>query len=159
VPPNVKFEIDDATSPWTWEENSIDFVHIRYLMGAIPDWYALFKEAYRVTSPGGYIQSCEADVSIYSDDGTADIPAAQTWNKLFSEGGAKSGRTFSVVTEDLQRKGLEAAGYKIIDVQNFKVGFFFCCRQRWRSRSEGFADETHGSSPSAGGQRTRSWQR
>lgn len=56
VPPNVKFEIDDATLPWSWEDNSFDFIHVRYLFGAIRDWSALFKQAYRCCAPGGWVQ-------------------------------------------------------------------------------------------------------
>ena len=26
VPPNVRFEIDDATKPWTWDAGAFDFV-------------------------------------------------------------------------------------------------------------------------------------
>ncbi|KAG7438914.1 Secondary metabolism regulator LAE1 [Fusarium oxysporum f. sp. raphani] len=47
VPPNVRFELEDATSNWTWSKDSFDFVHMRYLIGAIADWGALFKEAFR----------------------------------------------------------------------------------------------------------------
>jgi len=42
VPPNLKFEIDDATRPWSWDDNRFGFVHMRYLTGAISDWPALF---------------------------------------------------------------------------------------------------------------------
>ncbi|KAK7403536.1 hypothetical protein QQX98_010715 [Neonectria punicea] len=88
VPPNVKFEIDDARLPWSWKDDTFDFVHIRYLFGAIHDWKALFRQAYRCCAPGGWVQSCEADVEIRSDDGTTDnIPALKQWARLYSEGG------------------------------------------------------------------------
>lgn len=47
--------MDDCSQPWTFSENSLDFVHIRYLAGSIQDWPALFREAYRCTKPGGWI--------------------------------------------------------------------------------------------------------
>ncbi|KAG8362495.1 hypothetical protein FVEN_g62 [Fusarium venenatum] len=34
VPPNVKFDLEDATRDWSWSENSFDFVHMRYLIEA-----------------------------------------------------------------------------------------------------------------------------
>ncbi|RKL05968.1 hypothetical protein BFJ68_g10436 [Fusarium oxysporum] len=95
VPPNVKFEIDDATLRWTWDNNTFDFIHIRYLFGAIKDWSSLFKEAYRCCAPDGWIQSAEADVHIRSDDGTTDdLDCLKLWAKLFTEGGAALGNPF-----------------------------------------------------------------
>lgn len=124
VPPNVQFEIDDCTQPWTWPPNTFDFVHIRYLFGAIIDWTALFKEAYRACKPGGWVQSGEAEVEILSDDGTIppDSAMATLWWKLYTEGGEKLGRPFDVVSKGLQKKGLQEAGFVDIVERNFKVG-------------------------------------
>lgn len=125
VPPNLKFELDDATQTWSWPDSTFDFVHIRYLFGGIADWNALFKQAYRCCKPGGWVQSCEADASVSSDDGTADgIPAIKTLNTLFKEGGKKFGRSLCVLEEDLQKKGFEAAGFVDIQEVNFKVWSF-----------------------------------
>lgn len=122
VPPNVKFELEDATKTWTWPENTFDFIHMRYLFGAIADWNALYEEAYLRCKPGGWVQSCEIDPPFYSDDGTADDETAmQTWNKLVREGGKKFGRTFCVVEEGLQVPGIKAAGFVDIQEANYKV--------------------------------------
>ncbi|KAJ4211858.1 hypothetical protein NW759_012146 [Fusarium solani] len=122
VPPNIKFELEDATGTWSWPENTFDFTHLRYLFGAIADWNALFAESYRTCKPGGWVQSRKIDPPFYSDDGTADDNTAmQTWNKVVREGGIKFGRTFCVVDEGLQVPGLEAAGFVDIQQQNFKV--------------------------------------
>lgn len=51
VPPNVSFQIDDAESVWTWPENHFDFIHIRHMTGAIEDWPALIKQAYKWVIP------------------------------------------------------------------------------------------------------------
>ncbi|KAI1488595.1 S-adenosyl-L-methionine-dependent methyltransferase [Biscogniauxia mediterranea] len=117
VPPNVKFEIDDLTKPWTWSANHFDFVHARYLFGAIADWNQFFRQAYRVCRPGGWCQSGEADVEILSDDGTVAPDSAMNtfWNMLYREGGRKLGVSFRVIKEGLQRKGMEAAGF--VDIQ------------------------------------------
>ncbi|RSL47487.1 hypothetical protein CEP54_013397 [Fusarium duplospermum] len=121
IPPNVKFEIDDATLTWTWADNTFDFIHIRYLFGAIRDWTALFKEAYRCCAPGGWIQTAEADVEILSDDGTTELaPVLKTWAKLYAEGGKKLGNAFYVQKEDLQEKGLEAAGFTEMTSVDYK---------------------------------------
>ncbi|KAH6637237.1 S-adenosyl-L-methionine-dependent methyltransferase [Chaetomium tenue] len=122
VPPNLQFEMEDATQPWTFAAESFDFVHIRYMFGSVADWDALFAEAYRVLRPGGYIETFEADARMYAPDGTVlEGSPLDQWGKVFREGGKKFGRTFMVVGEDLQRKGLEAAGFVDLVQQDFKA--------------------------------------
>ncbi|KAI8687668.1 hypothetical protein NCS55_00018700 [Fusarium keratoplasticum] len=125
VPPNVQFEVDDATEPWTWKDNDFDFIHIRYLFGAIADWNAIFKQAYRCCAPGGWVQSCEADVHFFCDDDTADDPQVapylKTWAKLYEAGGAETKRPFFVQQENLQEKGIEAAGFTDMKVVDYKL--------------------------------------
>ncbi|KAK0710521.1 S-adenosyl-L-methionine-dependent methyltransferase [Apiosordaria backusii] len=122
VPPNVRFEIEDATQPWTFRENSFDFVHMRYLFGSIADWDGLFAQAYAATKPGGWIESFEADANLYSEDGTVteDSPMG-TWTKVFKEAKKKFGRTFFPIEEDVQRQGIEKAGFVNVTVKDFKV--------------------------------------
>ncbi|KLP09050.1 uncharacterized protein Y057_3326 [Fusarium fujikuroi] len=120
VPPNVRFEIDDATETWTWKDNTFDFVHMRYLFGAIQDWTALYQQAYRVCTPGGWVESVEADIHFRSDDGTAEEQEVyKLCNKLYEEGGKAIGRTFFV--HDLQPKGMEEAGFVDIKTVDYKV--------------------------------------
>ncbi|KAI5861052.1 S-adenosyl-L-methionine-dependent methyltransferase [Durotheca rogersii] len=122
VPPNVKFELDDCTQPWTWAEDSFDFVHMRYLFGAVTDWDELLRQAYRVTTPGGWVQSCEAEVEILSDDGTVlpDSAYNQFWNMLYREATAKVGVPFQVLSDDLQRRAFEEAGFEDITIRDYK---------------------------------------
>lgn len=47
VPRNCFFEIDDVRDEWVRPPNYFDFVHIRGLLGSIPDWPALYKEAFK----------------------------------------------------------------------------------------------------------------
>jgi len=122
TPCNLKFEIDDATLPWTWASDSFDFVHIRYLLGAIRDWTAMFMQAYRCCKPGAWVQSAEVDGIFLSDDGTVDAhPVFAKWNEMFREASRKTGRSFMVVTDDLQEKGIRDAGFTDISVVNMKV--------------------------------------
>lgn len=69
VPPNVKFEIDDAEEPWTFPEE-FDFVHLRYLAAAIVDWPLLVRQTFRHTKPGGWAEFQDFDPSYYSEDGS-----------------------------------------------------------------------------------------
>ncbi len=71
VPPNCKFEIDDADSvDWTWPENSFDFIHVRSLFGCISSWPNFYKECLRVLKPGGWLEQSEFSPGFTSDDGT-----------------------------------------------------------------------------------------
>ncbi|KAF5572427.1 methyltransferase [Fusarium pseudoanthophilum] len=120
VPPNVRFEIDDATETWTWKDNTFDFVHMRYLFGAIQDWTALYQQAYRVCTPGGWVESVEADIHFRSDDGTAEEQEVyKLCNKLYEEGGKAIGRTFFV--HELQPTGMEEAGFVDIKTVDYKI--------------------------------------
>lgn len=124
VPPGVQFEIDDANLPWTWPDDTFDFVHIRCLFGSIVDWSKLYKEAFRCCKPGGWFEDMENSTNIESDDGS--VPSGSPmdqWGKVFWEGGKKFGRTFRVVEDDIQKKCMEEAGFVDITVWELKAGF------------------------------------
>jgi SAM-dependent methyltransferase len=125
----VHFEIADATLTWPWKDNYFDFTHIRYLFGAVQDWPALFQEAYRCCAPGGWVQSCEADIHFYSDDGTTDSePALQKWADLYEKGGAATGRTFFLQQEALQERSITEAGFTDVRIFDYKVRRRICLR-------------------------------
>ncbi|KAI1658748.1 S-adenosyl-L-methionine-dependent methyltransferase [Daldinia decipiens] len=123
VPPNVQFELEDCTQPWSWGDNSFDFVHLRYLFGAIPDWNEFIRQAYRVTRPGGWVQSCETEVIIQCDDGS--IPPDSTfktfWNKIYDEIGGILGTSFKPITHNFQESAFRAAGFRDIEVYDYKL--------------------------------------
>ena len=83
VPPNVKFEIDDAEEPWTFQEQ-FDFVHVRYLAAAIADWPKLIRQAFTNTKPGGWAEFQDFDPNYYSEDGSfkPEMDVAK-WIKTF----------------------------------------------------------------------------
>lgn len=95
---------------------------MRTLIGVVDDWYALFRNAYRVAKPGSYVESYVPGSDILSDNGSVkeDSPYDQ-WCKVFREGGKKLGRTFAVYQEDLQRKCMEAAGFVDIQFKDIQV--------------------------------------
>lgn len=115
-------EIEDCTQTWTFDENSIDYVHMRYLIGSIKDWPALMKEAFRVCKPGGYVESYEGSPDMESDDDTVPKDSAMAdWGPIFKEAGAKISRPFTILHEDLARKAMEEAGFVDIESRDFKV--------------------------------------
>ncbi|RYO77312.1 hypothetical protein DL766_003396 [Monosporascus sp. MC13-8B] len=123
-PPNMTFMIDDAEEEWTFAPNSFDFIYMRYLLGSIQDWPRLFKQAYAALKPGGYIESYESEPDFTSDDGTVKPDSAlRKWTTLFTEAGRKLNRPFTVLSDDLQRKGIEEAGPLLAAghwIQNYK---------------------------------------
>ncbi|KAI1314041.1 S-adenosyl-L-methionine-dependent methyltransferase [Xylaria venustula] len=122
IPPNLKFEIDDITQPWTYAPDSFDYIHMRWLIGAIPNWYTVFREIFRALKPGGIFESKESSCIIQSDDGTVPYGSAlDQWGRVFIEAGKKFGRTFRPVEEDLQVKAMQAAGFVDIKVYNMKT--------------------------------------
>lgn len=70
VPPNVSFQIDDATDPWAFLKESFDFIHVRCLAGSIRDWPALIGKAYEHLKPGGRIEFSEARMLFRCGDDT-----------------------------------------------------------------------------------------
>ncbi|KAK4153508.1 Phosphomethylethanolamine N-methyltransferase [Chaetomidium leptoderma] len=121
VPPNLKFEMDDATLDWTYADDHFDYVHMRYLFGSVADWPALLQRAYRCCKPGGHVESFEASCVFRSDDGSlADGTPMDQWGKVFVEAGKKFGRPFDVVGEGLVQDAFEKAGFEAITQWEFK---------------------------------------
>ena len=122
-------QIDDFTQEWTFPDNSLDYVHLRWLIGCVTDWTSLFQQAYRSLKPGGWIETFECNGFFESDDGTVtEKTAAAQWGFLFREGAKKLGSTasFTVVRDGVQKKSLEEAGFMNIQEQPFKVGCHCC---------------------------------
>lgn len=97
---------------------------MRWLIGCVTDWTALFQQAYKALKPGGWIESFECNGFFESDDGTVpDDSAMAQWGILFREGAKKLGSTasFSVPRDGTQRKSLEEAGFINIQEKGVKV--------------------------------------
>lgn len=50
-------------------------------------------------------------------------PVLTKWNQMYREASRKMSRSFTVVSDDLQRKGIEGAGFADVTVVNRKVRF------------------------------------
>lgn len=97
-------------------------MHIRWLVGSIPDWNALFGEAFRCCKPNGWVESHETSSIITSDDNTVkEDSALGQWGKFFIEGGKKIGSSFTILEDGTQRKEMEEAGFVDIEEFDFKV--------------------------------------
>lgn len=119
---NPASEIEDCTSEWTFQPGGFDYVHMRYLVGSVVDWTALFREARAALKPGGWVESFEGSPHMVSDDGSVpDKSAISQWGKFFEEGGRALSRSFLVVDEGVQRRAMEEAGFVDIQEWDFKV--------------------------------------
>ncbi|CEI61680.1 hypothetical protein FVEN_g2746 [Fusarium venenatum] len=122
VPPNLKFEIEDCNQDWTFAPESFDYVHLRYLVGCVPDWNQLLEQAYKALKPGGWVETYEASPTIESDDDSVKLDSAMgQWGPTFIKASKVIGNTFTVVADDLQRKGVENAGFTDIQQWNSKL--------------------------------------
>lgn len=115
-------EMEDCTEEWTFPSNHFDFIHMRGLVGSIDDWDALFQKAWNCLRPGGWLESYEISPAWESDDDSIPTDSAMgQWGGIFIEGGRQSGRSFTVVKDEVQRKAMEAAGFQGIQEKNIKV--------------------------------------
>ncbi|CRG89588.1 Trichodiene oxygenase [Talaromyces islandicus] len=89
VPPNLRFEIDDACSEWTYPESFFDLIHVRSLYGAIADWPAFYRTVLKHLKPDNHVLA--------------------VWSKTFIEAGERFGKTFRIA--DLAKGYLQAAGF------------------------------------------------
>jgi SAM-dependent methyltransferase len=123
-PPNCTFQIDDAQLDWTFSSNSFDFVHIRYLYGGIDDWQKLYRQAFRVTKPGGWFENIEIDLETRSENPVVsqdDNHVFRKWRDLFFEAGDKIGRTFKIARDGKMEKYAAEAGFVDIMHHQWKV--------------------------------------
>ncbi|SPJ79179.1 related to methyltransferase [Fusarium torulosum] len=140
VPPNLEFQIDDAQQEWTFESESFDFIHIRYLQGSIDDWDKLYSQVYKCLKPGGWFQHIEPDLQMTSqspdvnvDDEQYTSPLVQhvqtlrmdssiytRWANIFNEVGQKIGRTFDFSNRKLEKLA-KTAGFNKVTLQTHKI--------------------------------------
>ena len=121
VPPNVRFEIDNAEDEWTWGENVFDFIHVRTLVGNIKDWDRLYQQAFKALKPGGYLEHHENSVRMRAeDDSFADDSPLGVWHTVFWQSGEKLGQTFKVVDDDVQPVGMKKAGFEEVTTRDWK---------------------------------------
>lgn len=126
VPPNVRFEIDDASKGWAHKADHFDFVYIRWLTGAIKDWPAVYKEAYRCLKPGGWIEHVDASGDIYSDDNSvSEKSALSQWGPLWQEAGKRIERPVDIIPANRQENGMKEAGFVNITKKDFSVSYLY----------------------------------
>lgn len=123
VPPNLKFEIDDAQQDWTFQPESFDFIHVRYMHGAIGDWPKFYQQMFQFLKPGGWFQHIEPNIELRCDNPDVqfdDNHIYKQWARLFYDAGDKIGREFRFSDENMLKYARDA-GFTDIVHRKFKV--------------------------------------
>ncbi|KAF2494639.1 S-adenosyl-L-methionine-dependent methyltransferase [Lophium mytilinum] len=121
VPPNVKFEIDDAEKPWTFDPNFFDVVHTRTMTGCIRDWQRLAQQAFVHIKPGGYLECQEMDyMTVVQSDSQNPGEAILLWCKQQGEAAAKAGISLRTSTSYLKTL-MESVGFVDVVTREFKL--------------------------------------
>ncbi|KAF5256459.1 hypothetical protein FOXYS1_13064, partial [Fusarium oxysporum] len=123
APPNVEFQIDDAQLEWTFEPESFDFIHIRYLQGTIGDWDRLYGQMYKALKPGGWFQHIEPDLQMLSQNPEIKVDDEHIftrWAKVFTQVGETIGCTFDFSNGKLSTLAKDA-GFVSVTPQTHKI--------------------------------------
>lgn len=91
VPPNCRFEVDDAEDDWVYSEK-FDFIHSRYMSGSISDFPAMFAKCYENSNPGGWIEFQDYYVKLQCVDDSLVGTALERWNDYIIEGVKRMGK-------------------------------------------------------------------
>lgn len=124
VPPNLRFLVDDAESPWLFSASRpFDFIHARDLGGAIADWPRLLRQAYVRLRPGGWIELQEFEVTLRSDDDTLRLaPTLCEFLGRLHEASEAFHRPMNIAEGHRQR--LIEAGFADVRDEVYKVRLF-----------------------------------
>lgn len=118
VPPNCRFEIDDAEDQWIFE-SKFDFIHGRTLLTLFKDpKRVLIQQAFDALSPGGYLELQDAAFPFqYASQDPPVDSALYKWANFAIEGGIKRERPWTTVVKYAQWMG--EVGFEEIVEMNF----------------------------------------
>ncbi|KAA8911371.1 S-adenosyl-L-methionine-dependent methyltransferase [Sphaerosporella brunnea] len=119
VPPNCRFEVDDAEKAWTFKPESFDFVHARNIAQGISDWPSLMRQVFRSTKPGGYCELVETGTTCHSDDGTmTETNGVKVWMETIAAALVEIGRP--PASAEAMKKHLLDAGFVDVEVKTVR---------------------------------------
>lgn len=77
---DVTFVHGDILKGLPFEDNTFDFVHMRFFTGALKtaEWPLAIKELHRIVKPGGWVQQVEPDGRLRSEKGVTAL--IEDWN-------------------------------------------------------------------------------
>ena len=116
VPPNLFFELDDASEEWTYSK-PFDFIHMRGLAGAFSDWSRIYSEACKHLKPGGSLEI--ADFGMISNPETSPDSYLSIFNGACLSAAEKAGSPLGM--EHFKKARIEAAGLGVARSRIFDV--------------------------------------
>lgn len=114
VPPKVSFEIQDCNeTDWCRPLASLDYIHVGMMVGALPSYSQLIKNARRYLMPGsGWLECLEVSAEGHCDDGT--IPPnwpLRIWDTYLEEANARLEKPKAIRVADKLATWMREAGY------------------------------------------------
>ncbi|KAJ5348081.1 uncharacterized protein N7506_001334 [Penicillium brevicompactum] len=121
VPPNCRFIVDDAEAEWLYSRSQpFDFIHARDMGGAIADWPRLLAQSFQHLRPGGWIELCEFEVMLQSDDDSIALaPTLCEFLGHLDQASARFNRPMNIAQH--HRRHLIEAGFEEVRDKLFKV--------------------------------------
>ncbi|KAG6200483.1 hypothetical protein E4U10_002399 [Claviceps purpurea] len=124
LPPNVRFMVDDAESPWLFPRNHFDYIHSRHTVMAIKDWDRLYGRAFEHLKSGGWMEMQEIHHRPRSAtmEGLVpvDHPVARFWT-LVTEGLAALGVDLDISSGGILAEKMQQAGFTNVTERVFHV--------------------------------------
>ncbi|KAG6002481.1 hypothetical protein E4U54_000870 [Claviceps lovelessii] len=124
LPPNVRFMVDDAESPWLYPRNHFDYIHSRHTVMAIKDWDRLYRRAFEHLKAGAWMEMQEIHhrprSATMDDLVTMDHPVAKFWN-LVTEGLAALGVDLDISSGGILAGKMQQAGFRNVTERVFHV--------------------------------------
>lgn len=126
LPPNAIFLVDDYNADWI-DVEKYDLIHARELLGTVPDWVTLYKNALkyipekgklsactltasRALRPGGWFDQAEPSLFFTTDHHQLDEKHPFTqWGEMMVEAGHKVGMRFDIGAHI--KEWMEEAGF------------------------------------------------
>lgn len=115
VPPNCRFEIDDAEDEWTFTQK-FDFIHGRILVSCFSDPASVIAKAFDALIPGGYLEMQDIIIPMKYVGKVPIDSALYKWNVYIIEASTKAQRPWTNVKNYPQY--FRDAGFE--DIQEFK---------------------------------------
>ncbi|KAI0522225.1 S-adenosyl-L-methionine-dependent methyltransferase [Xylaria bambusicola] len=97
APPNVSFEICDAEDEWSFRQ-PFDLIHMRAMITCFKNFRAIFEEAYRSLTPGGFIELRDPILPFAFLTPPPEGCALQEWGEKLMEAARLSGRDWGIAT-------------------------------------------------------------
>jgi SAM-dependent methyltransferase len=121
VPPNCRFIVDDAEADWLYSRSQpFDYIHARDMGGAIADWSRLLAQSFQHLRAGGWIELCEFEVMLTSDDDSMAIaPTLCEFLGHLVQASMRFNRPMNVAQHHRQR--LIEAGFEDVRDEVYKV--------------------------------------